>query len=309
MKRINFILIGLGFILMEKISLAQQEPMFTHYMFNKMSMNPAYAGTRNALSIVGLSRLQWIGLDGAPRSYAISLHTPISSKKIGIGFSLITDELGPMKNSYFTLNYAYRINLNERWILSLGLKAGFNNFNLGLTDVSLNDANDPDFLDNAKKLFAPNVGVGAYLYDEKFYVGFSAPKIVNTKLDGGISSADAISLKRHYFIMSGYVFDINPDTKIKPSFSAKMVEGAPISLDLSVLFLYHDRIWAGPMYRFGDALGFLLDLKVNRQLTIGYSYDLTLSSLSTYNKGSHEILVSYDLDGFLNKKIESPRYF
>jgi type IX secretion system PorP/SprF family membrane protein len=306
MKKILLIFGVIIFFLAEK-SFAQQEPMFTHYMFNMMSMNPAYTGTRNALNISGLSRYQWVGIEGAPRSYCFSMNTPISSKHIGIGFTLITDEIGPLSNTYFTFNYAYRIKINEEWTLSMGLKAGFNNFYLGLADLDVNDIDDANFSDNTRKLFAPNAGVGAYLYRKDFYFGFSAPKLFETKIEAG--STDQNSLRRHYFINSGYDFSINSEFRLKPSFSVKVVEGAPLSIDLTALTVYKERIFFGPTYRIGDALGIICDFQVTKQLTAGYSFDYSLNGLSGYNKGSHEIIVSYDLDGFLNKKVKSPRYF
>lgn len=306
MKKL-LLITGAFLLLVSNRLYSQQEPMFTHYMFNTMSMNPAYAGTRNALSLTGLTRYQWVGIDGAPRTYNISVHTPVSSKQIGLGFTLITDQIGPLSNTYFTINYAYRLKINEEWTLSLGLKAGFNNFYLGLSDVDVNDITDENFGSDTRKLFSPNAGVGAHLYNKEFYFGFAAPKLFETKIDAG--NTDEVNLRRHYFITSGYLFNINPELKMKPSFAAKIVEGAPLSVDLTALMVYQDRFYIGPSYRFGDAIAVIMDIQLTRQLVIGYSFDYSVTSMASYNKGSHEILLSYDLDGFLNKKVKSPRYF
>jgi len=285
----------------------QQEPMFTQYMHNNMTMNPAYAGTRNALSISALSRLQWVGLEGAPKTYNIALHAPVSSKHIGIGATVIIDEIGPLRNTYFTINYAYRLKLNELWTLSMGLKIGFNNFHLGLSRLDLVDVDDPDFYSDVKRVFVPNAGIGIYAYTEKFYIGLSAPKILQTKIE--TAGEDNSVLRRHYFMVTGYTFNLNATFKMKPSMAAKFVEGAPVSVDLTALLGYNDLIWLGPDYRIGDAIGVILNIQITKQLMIGYSFDYSVTRLSGYNKGSHEILISYDMDGFLNRKVKSPRYF
>jgi type IX secretion system PorP/SprF family membrane protein len=307
MKKIYFYIKISALILLPGTIKAQQEPMFTHYMFNTMSMNPAYAGTQNALSVTGISRYQWVGIEGAPHSYNLAIHAPVSSKNIGIGFTLITDEIGPLRNTYFTLNYAYRLMINEAWTLSMGLKAGFNNFYLGLSDVTVNEVSDPNFYNDTRKMFAPNAGAGAYLYNKDFYFGVAAPKLFETKIESG--TKDENNLKRHYFIVSGYEFYLNPELKLKPSTAVKIVEGAPISVDLTSLFVFRDRFIVGPSYRFGDALGIIFDVQLSRQLTLGYSFDYSVNSLRSYNKGSHEILISCNMDGFMNKKVKSPRYF
>lgn len=288
---------------------AQQEPLFTNYMFNMMSVNAAYTGTRNALNVFALSRLQWVGMDGAPTTHTLSLHTPINSKKIGIGFSIIDDEIGPLRNTYLNLNYAYRLKLNEFWTLSMGIKGGINSFYLGLSSLELNQINDPSFTMSTEKRLVPNVGLGAYLYNDRFYAGVSAPKLIQSKLNQEDPDINDNELKRHYFFISGYILPINHMWVFKPSILTRVVVGAPVSLDLTAQFLYQDKIWLGTTYRIGDALAFLLNLKINRQLTLGYSYDISINKLGAYNRGTHEIMITYDFDGFINNKLKSPRYF
>ena len=290
-------------------SFGQQEPQYTQYMFNMMSVNPAYTGTKEALNALMLSRLQWIGVEGAPVSHTFALHTPIKDKRIGVGASVIADNIGPVTNTYINLNYAHRVKLTEDITLSLGLKGGVYNYHVGLSDLSLNEL-DNAFQQDFKKNFQPNLGAGAYLYTNDYYVGFSVPKLIKTELEEVGASDDLNSeLKRHFFITGGYIYSLNSDWKLKPSALIKMVEGAPPSMDITAQALYMDKFWMGTTYRVGDALAFLLEMQVNRQLVVGYSYDVTLSGMSNVSNGSHEILISYDFAGFSNDKVKSPRYF
>ncbi|MCW3806924.1 PorP/SprF family type IX secretion system membrane protein [Plebeiibacterium marinum] len=289
---------------------AQQEPLYTQYMFNTVSVNPAYAGTRNAMNMLLLSRVQWAGLEGAPRTYNFTMHTPINNYKMGLGFSIVADSYGPVDNTYFNFNYAYRINITEETVLSMGIKGGIYNYHVGLYDLNVGSDSDVSFNGTYEKKFQPNAGMGLYLYGKNWYTGFSIPKLIQTDLTGTQTAASNISdLKRHYFLMAGYVFDVNNDLKFKPSFINKVVEGAPLSTDVTAQLLYKNTYWVGATYRLGDAVAFLANVQLNRQLMVGYSYDFSVSSMASYNNGSHEIIISYDFDGFLNKKVKSPRYF
>ncbi len=305
--------ITLGLVVLLGLSIsqakAQQEPLYTQYMFNTVSVNPAYAGTRNAMNIIALSRIQWAGLEGAPRTHNITMHTPLNNYKMGLGFSIVSDNIGPVNNFYFNVNYAYRVNITEKMVLSMGVKGGIYNYKVGLNELNVGDT-DAAFTGNLEQKFQPNAGAGLYLYSDKWYAGMSIPKLVQTDLTGERTTASNLaSLKRHYFLMAGYVFDINTNFKFKPSMINKVVEGAPPSTDVTAQVLYLDKYWLGATYRWGDAVAFLANIQINKQLMVGYSYDFTTSNLNSYNRGSHEILLSYDLDGFLNKKVISPRFF
>jgi len=288
---------------------AQQEPLYTQYMFNTVSVNPAYAGTRNAMNVLLLSRMQWTGMEGAPRTYDFTMHTPLNNYKMGLGLSVVSDNVGPVNNYYINVNYAYRVNLNEDLVLSMGIKGGIYNYAVNLTDINVGE-NDMAFSDNVEQRFQPNAGLGLYMYSDKFYVGASVPKLIQTELSGEQSTAGSLSdLKQHFFLMGGYVFDINEDLKFKPSIITKMVQGAPPSTDITAQCLLKETYWLGATYRIGDAVALIGNIKLNKQLMIGYSYDFTVSGLNNYNNGSHEIILSYDFDGFLKNKVKSPRYF
>ncbi len=296
-----FLMIGTG-----KLS-AQQEPMFTQYMFNMVSVNPAYAGTTNSLNLNTLTRLQWVGMEGSPQTFSAALHSPINKRKVGVGITIVSDEVGPVRNTYFTANYAYRLRINENTTLSMGIKGGISNINVGLTDLYLRDQEDVAFQSDEKQI-SPNIGIGFYLYSEKYYVGFSAPKLVETSVDEEYA-ASANELKRHYYIVAGYLWQLNSKWLFKPTILSKAVSGAPVSNDISLQFLYNDKIWMGAMYRIGDAAGLFVDVRLNQQLTIGYGYDFSLNGLSGINSGTHEIMISFDFEGFAGGKVKSPRYF
>jgi type IX secretion system PorP/SprF family membrane protein len=302
----TIVLIGLNTIELK----AQQESLYTQYMFNTVSVNPAYAGTRNAMNILLLSRIQWVGLKGAPRTYNFTMHTPLRNNKMGLGFSIVSDSYGPVNNTYFNFNYAYRVSITEHMILSMGVKGGIFNYHVGLNDVNVGGTNDYAFSGNYDKRIQPNAGMGLYLYSDKWYTGFSIPKLIETNFEGNQTTASTLSdLRRHYFMVAGYVFDVNQNLKFKPSFINKVVLGAPTSIDVTVQFLYQNTYWLGATYRWGDAVAFLANIQLNKQLMVGYSYDFSVSSIGNHSNGSHEVIISFDFDEFLKNKVISPRYF
>lgn len=274
--------------------MAQQEPMFTQYMFNSLTINPAYAGTTETLNLNTLTRLQWVGLEGAPKTFSLTAHTPIEDRKIGLGITLVTDEIGPVNNTFFTINYAYRLRVTDDLTLSMGLKGGISSYTVGLTDLSVIDPEDPQFQNNEKKI-SPNLGFGFYLYEDKYYVGFSAPKLIQTTVDDEYAT-DENQLKRHYFIVGGYNWQINSEWLLKPSLLTKIVAGSPVSNDITVQGLYNNLVGAGVMYRIGDAAGLFVFGKVYKELKVGYGYEYSLNGLSGINSGTHEIMLTYDFD-------------
>jgi len=271
---------------------AQQEPMFTQYMFDPISINAAYVGTTDMLNVNTLTRLQWVGLDGAPKTFSLSAHMPIEGRKIGLGVTLLTDKVGPVNNTFFTINYAYRLRVNDRLTLSMGLKGGISSYKVGLTDLSIIDEEDPQFENNEKKI-SPNLGFGFYLYEEKYFVGFSVPKLIQTTVDDEYAT-DENQLKRHYYLVGGYNWKINRDWELMPSLLTKIVAGSPVSNDITVQGLYMDLVGGGLMYRIGDALGLFVYGKVYKELNIGYGYEYSLNGLSGINSGTHEIRLTYD---------------
>ncbi len=296
-------------------SYAQQDVQFTHYMYNMSVINPAYAtADESMLNLGGLYRTQWVGLEGAPKTGTFFAHTPLN-EKIEVGISFTNDNIGNVvdENNIYA-DFAYVLPVGFESKLSLGLKAGvtlfntdFNGFNLQSGDQSTDIAFD----ENISRVF-PNVGLGAFFFTKKYYLGVSAPNLLTTKhleTQNGIKSTGVQSI--HYFVTGGYVFDLNRDLKLKPAFMAKAVNGAPLSLDVTANVLIKERLELGLGYRLEDAMSALASFKVTPNLRIGYSYDYTTSNLGNFNSGSHELFVLFDVDlfGLKGGYDRSPRFF
>lgn len=289
---------------------AQQDAMFTQYMFNTLAVNPAYAGSRNVLSLTALHRNQWVGLKGAPKTTVFSADMPTWNNKIGLGFQAFNDEIGVTKSTGFYLTYAYRIRFSESGTLAIGLQGGVTNFRANLTEVKLTDNYDPNFAYNINS-FLPSFGAGIYYNTDKMYVGLSAPNLIKSYLrkDQYLYSSDIIAQRfSHLFLMGGYVFDLQNDFKLKPSFLVKYVSGAPIQADINAQLWIKDVISVGGSYRTDKSGAALLEIQATNAIRIGYAYDISNKALAAYNRGSHEIMLRYEF-GFEKGKILSPRYF
>ncbi len=291
---------------------AQQLPQFTQYMFNTISINPAYAGSRETLSIVGLHRSQWVGLDGGPETQTLSAHTPLRNQNMGLGISFINDKLGYENFAYLYADYSYTIKTSEKTKLAFGLKGGFTQYTLDenlLNDPSV--VNDPFFNDVSNR-WSPNVGAGLYLHSQMWYVGLSAPRLLNTDYNKGRNGTlDYVALERtSYYLTGGYVFNLSEGTKLKPSVLLKATNGAPLSFDVSANFLFNETFWIGGGYRVNQnaaAIGGIADFQISKQLRIGYAYEYPISDLRAYTSGTHEVLLMFEV--FKSKRIKSPRYF
>lgn len=297
-------LMVLMLVMLSSIGLfAQQEPLFTNYMFNPMAFNPACAGTQSELNATLQTRMQWVGVEGAPRTYGLAVNSPLNNHTMGLGLNIMSDHVGPIHNTYVTANYAYRVNLQDNLLLSFGISAGGYYYYAGLHDLPITSTTDPTFVGNLEKTFLPNAGFGAYVYHERYYAGFSIPKLFQNNLGDYEYDADRVNeLKRHYFITGGYLWDIDRDFQFQPSIMQRVVGGAALSTDISARFSYQGMYWAGLSYRIGDAISFMTNVQVNPQVNVGYSYDFTTSKLSTVSAGSHEIFISYGYKGFMNQR-------
>ena len=310
-NNITKFLIFTGIILISFKGMSQQDPLYTQYMYNMSVLNPAYAtDDPGMLKMGGLYRSQWVGIDGAPSTANFFAHTPVS-ERVEVGISIVHDEIGDwVKENNITADFAYVLPLNETNKLSLGIKGGLSTFDANTSGLILNQLNDPAFQDT-NEIF-PVVGVGAYFFGEKYYVGLSAPNLLTSKHlenEQGLRTLGEENI--HYFVTGGYVFDINEDFKLKPAFMARGVQGAPLSVDITANVLMFNRLEAGVGYRFGDAITGLVNFAVTPQIRVGYAYDRTTSNLGDYNDGTHEFLLLFDLDLFgLSKGYDkSPRFF
>lgn len=289
------------------VLLAQQDPLYSQYMFNTLAFNPAYAGSGDVFTVMALSRHQWVGFEGAPATQTILAHSPLRSQNLALGLSVINDKLGPTRQTGVFADFAYRIRTGESSRLAFGLKGGFNSFRADLAGLSTVDPDQANVDIQGKML--PNFGFGLFWHTPLAYVGVSAPKLLeNETVEATNGLLTTGSEERHYFVMGGYVMDLGRDLKFKPSFMARLVAGAPLSLDVNANFLLRERIWFGAMYRLGNSFGVLGQYQVNDQLRIGYAFDLATTKLGAYNAGTHEIMLSYDLR-FIKGRTISPRYF
>lgn len=289
-------------------AIAQQDAMFTQYFFNPLSVNSGYAGSRDALSATLLAREQWVGIDGRPRTQTFTVQSPLPNDRLAVGLSVIKDQVGPVDNTALYGDIAYRFQVTEKARLSLGIKAGLNFFSANLQSLDGLDPADVSFSQNIANRALPNFGFGAYYWADNYFIGLSAPKLVENDLGTASGDYSQPKEKRHLFLTGGYVFTLTASVKFKPTTLIRYVAGAPVSADITANFLFNDRLWVGGMYRFGDAMGALVSFQINNQLRAGYSYDYTLSDLNNYNNGSHELMISYDFI-FQKDKTLSPRYF
>jgi type IX secretion system PorP/SprF family membrane protein len=289
--------------------LAQQDPLYTQYMNQLLSINPAYAGAKGVTSATLIVREQWVTWTGNPRTQTLFVHSPLNTE-MGIGGSIVNDKIGIVNNLGIFGDYSYTITYPGEKFLSFGLKAGFSFYNAPLSTLFLgnNSSYDPAFED-IKYDFLPNAGVGVYFSSPKYYVGLSVPKLITNKISSSsVETGTVVREEMHAFFMGGYVFDVNRILKFKPYFMVRVTPNAPISADITAQFVLVEKLWMGATYRVGNSFGLMLQVQISQQLKIGYAYDLTTNELGSYNSGTHEVLINYDFS-FGRGRVRSPRYF
>ena len=286
-----------------RVANAQQQAMFSQYMYNGLAINPAYAGSQETTSMTTLMRQQWVGMEGAPSTQTFSAHMPIEKKRIGVGLMLLHDKIAVTDQTGVYGSYAYKIPM-KKGQLALGIQAGFTHYNSTFSEVSLTDQT---FASADISEFHPNFGFGAYYSTEKFYAGFSIPQLVQFKLDRENPDVNGLIL-RHYFVHTGYVFDLNQDFKLKPNVLIKMVNGASVELDLNANLYYKNLVGLGISWRTMDAFVVFFQVQITERLQLGYAYDIATTAVRKVSYGSHEIFLNYRFS--LSKlKIITPRYF
>jgi type IX secretion system PorP/SprF family membrane protein len=285
---------------------AQQDAQFTQYMYNTININPAYAGSRGVLSVFGLHRTQWVGLDGAPVTNAFSINSPINNSKLGYGLSLVSDKIGPTKNTNVSGDISYTIQTSETYKLSFGLKVSASMFDLDVSKLNPADQNDPS-LQNFNNKITPNFGAGVYFHSDKLYLGLSVPNITrNTKYSD--NDVAVFTERETFYFIGGYVFDLSQSVKFKPAFLTKVVEGSPLQVDATANFMFFNKLVLGGAYRWDAAFSAMAGFQVTDGLFIGYSYDMETTELKNYNSGSHEVFLRYELFNKVSKLV-SPRFF
>ncbi len=306
MKRILIFL----FVFLSSLVMAQQTPLVSHYMFNGLVLNPAYAGSKEFVSTTMMYRKQWVGFDGAPVTYSGSIHGLLPKKKLGMGAFIQKDKIGKTNQTDAYVSLAYHLPIGDVSKLSVGLQMGFTNFSSNVVELTYWDPGDKIFDYNTFTSVLPNAGFGAYFYRPLFYAGLSVPYLVNYKpsenFDQETKQIHHLG-RRAYFTMGG-IIETEHDIKIKPSVLVKKEGDAPMQYDLNVNFLFNEIFWIGASYRSDEAIVALFEYQINRKFRVGYSYDITLGGISNYNSGSHELMLGYDF-GYPVLKIKSPRYF
>ncbi|WP_405413592.1 type IX secretion system membrane protein PorP/SprF [Maribacter sp. Asnod1-A12] len=309
------ILLG-GLLLICGNVVAQQDAQYTQYMFNTMSVNPAYAGSRGQLSITGLYRSQWVGLEGAPETQTLNIQSPIRNSKLGYGVSIVNDQIGngAVQETYFDAVLSYTIDVSAEGKLSFGIKAGGNLLNLDFNQLR-NFDNEVVDSDNIENRFSPNVGVGLYYHSNRFYAGLSAPNLFETEhFDNSQQDANSTQFlskdRINFYLITGYVFDLNGNLKFKPALLTKVVGGAPLQVDFSANFMFNEKFTFGAAYRWDAAVSAMAGFQISDQFLIGLAYDRETTDLggTQFNDGSFEVLLRYELVKSFQKLV-SPRFF
>lgn len=315
MIRKHFLIPLLFFVGLSHGLWAQQDAQYTQYMYNTMSVNPAYAGSRGQLTFAGLYRSQWVGLDGAPETFTINLHSPIRNSRLGYGVSIVNDNIGDgvVQETYLDAVMSYTIDVSMDAKLSFGLKVGGNMLNLDFNGLR-NFDQEVVSQNNIDNKFTPNFGLGVYYHTDKFYAGLSAPNVLqseyfdNSNSDGGVNFLSAQRI--NFYLITGYVFDLGADLKFKPALLTKAVSGAPLQVDMSASFLFADKFSFGAAYRWDAALSGLVGFQLTEQLMVGLAYDRETTELggTQFNDGSFEIFLRWELLKRFQRTI-SPRFF
>lgn len=305
MVRLGILLVSL--IFMSLVTKAQQATLYSQYMFNGLAINPAYAGSSEALNLTATGRKQWSGVDGAPSTLTFSAHAPIRKEKMALGALITNDRISVFSQTTLNLIYAYRLHFSSGSTLAFGLQAGASNYLARYSNLTYKSPNDPTLQQEDYNSITPGFGAGIYYNSEKLYAGISVPYLASNFLATKYV-ANRLELKNHYFFTAGYVATINENLKFKPSALIKYIEGAPVQIDYNANFLYKEFLWLGVSYRSKSSLIFLGQFYANDQLSFGYSYDYSLSKLSGFTTGAHEIMVSY-LFSYTKTKVVTPRYF
>jgi type IX secretion system PorP/SprF family membrane protein len=292
---------------------AQYDAMFTQYMFNEMFINPAYAGSKEAMAVTGVHRQQWVNFPGRPITTTFSMHGPIVNEKMGFGLSFLNEKIGSLNRNLAYLSYSYKIKAGKNGNLAFGLMGGVHNQVNKFSELKATELGDVQISQNSPSVYAPNFGFGIYYSDKVNYAGLSIPRMIDDHIlfdaNGDFTKVTKMSPQKfHYYLTLGRIFTLTDGLKLKGQAMIKAVQNAPLQYDLNANFLIKEKIWAGLSYRSGDAVSAILGVQVSPQFVVSYSYDYTLSQIQKYSQGSHEIALSY-VFMYKGKKIVTPRYF
>jgi type IX secretion system PorP/SprF family membrane protein len=311
--KLRIVIVWILFLGMADVAFAQQDAQYTQYMYNTISINPAYAGNRGVLSLTALHRDQWVGLDGAPKSQTFNIHAPVGNN-VGLGFNVINDAIGPMQETSFDIAFSYTVPTSLNGKLSFGLKAGGHLLNIDYMGLR-QFVPELTAADNIDQKFSPNFGAGMYYHSERFYAGLSVPNILETRhFDEASDTNDASSFvskeRASYYLMTGYILDLAPNLQFKPAVLGKIVNGSPFQLDVSANFLFANKVTLGGAYRWNNAWSALAAFQLSRGVMIGMAYDAETTDLgqASFNKGSFEVLLRFEIFNTANP-MRYPRFF
>lgn len=308
----------IGLFLVAASGMAQRDALYSQFMFNRLVINPAYSGSRDMLTMTLLNRYQWVGFgDGAPRTLTFSAHTPLRNENIGVGFYAYADQTGPFTDVGFMGNYAYRVKLLSG-VLSLGLQAGFNQVNVDWDKLEVRDEDDQVTLSRPKNKLQPDANFGIYYYTKSYYVGISSKQLFESqygKVDIEEGLTTYATLARHFYGIAGLAIPLSDKIVFRPGMMFKYTENAPLNMDLNASFLFNNIFWLGASYRTNknaitskNAIVLMIEFNLTENWRMGYSYDSYLNEMKTHSQGSHEIMLSYDLNLFKPRML-TPRYF
>lgn len=290
--------------------LGQTEEQVSLYMFNPLLFNPAYAGSRGSISVVGVGRFQWVGIEGAPVSQFLSVHAPLADQNLGLGLHASNDRIGARSRTSVFADAAYHLKLNRKGHrLSFGMSAGADWQVFDFNGLFTLDPNDPVYNAYISKV-RPNFGAGLYYYGERHYVGFSVPRLLRNRLGKDLGIGDLLQ-RRHFYLTGGYVARLSSTVDFKPSALIKVSENAPLTFDLNANFFILNTLWIGPFYRFNESVGVNLAVQIREFMTFGYAFDFPYNGLNVFranNRGTHEVMVTFDFKT-RKKPYYSPRYF
>ncbi len=294
---------------------AQYDALFTQYMFNEMFINPAYTGSKEAMSATVLHRQQWVNFPGRPVTTSFSLHGPLLQNKMGLGLSVLNEKIGVLNRNLVYLSYAYRVKTGDKGHLSFGLMGGVHMQQNKFASLKTNDDGtfDPQLSQNSTNLMSPNFGGGIYFNTKTFYTGISIPRMVDDRMlfstNGAALQSTKVSASQFtYYFTIGNMFTLSDNLKLKGQAMVKAVQNAPIQYDISANFLIKEMIWAGVSYRSNAAVAAIVGIQINPQFLVSYSYDYSINEIQKYSQGSHEIGINY-LFSYKGKKVVTPRYF
>ncbi|MGB5818160.1 MAG: type IX secretion system membrane protein PorP/SprF [Saonia sp.] len=305
----------IGFLVVLSMSsiYGQQDAQYTQYMYNTVSVNPGYAGSRGHLSIAALHRSQWIGLDGAPKTQTLNIHSPIGYRGVGAGLSIVNDQIGPTSETYFDVDFSYTIQTSLDARLSFGLKASAHLLDVRFSELNQDFTNpggpDPTLQQDIDNRFSPNIGAGVYYHTDKFYAGLSVPRFLETK-HFDESSLSTAAEQMNFYLITGYVFDLNPFLKFKPTLLSKLVQGDPLQVEVSANVMFNEKLILGAAYRWDAAISGMVGFQISNELLVGIAYDREITELgrAIFNDGSFEVILRYDFNK-TKGNLKSPRFF